>query len=96
MGNKKLDLKVRFNLVISDLKPNSSHTFKSLTPFERSQVHALAEKTGLANWTEQQRVHPGRPYKIKVDVVSNKEADRVKMCHLVAATVFDIIHSVCR
>jgi hypothetical protein len=49
-----------------------SHTF------ERSQVHA---------WAEQQQAHPGRPYKIKVAVVSNKEADRVKRRHLFATAV---------
>jgi hypothetical protein len=89
------DVKVRFNLVIGDLKPNSSHTFKSLTPFERSKVHTLAEKAGLAHWTEEQRVHPDRPYKIKVTVVSNKDADRVNGRHLIAnavqaSTVVDI------
>jgi hypothetical protein len=81
------DLKVRFNLVLADLKPNSSHTFKSLTPFERSRVHVLAEKAGLVHWTGQQRVHPDKPYKIKVVVVSNDDGDRVKGRQLIATAV---------
>ncbi len=81
------DLKVRFNLVLADLKPNSSHALKSLTLFERSRVHALAEKAGLVHWTEQQRVHLDKPYKIKVVVVSNDDGDRVKGRQLIATTV---------
>ncbi len=75
--------------VISGLKPNSSHTFKSLTLHlrDRKSTQALTENA-----------HPDRPYKIKVAVESNKEADRVEGRHLIATavqatTVVDIPHS---
>ncbi len=78
MLDQNEDVIVRFNHMLANLKPDSSHTFKSLTLFERSRIHSLAKKNKLFNWSETIRPNKDKEYRIQVLVVSNKPEDHVK------------------
>jgi hypothetical protein len=78
MLDQNEDVIVRFNHMLANLKPDSSHIFRSLTPFERSRIHSLAEKEGLYHWTESIRPNKDKEYRIQVLIVSNKPEDRVR------------------
>ena len=72
-SNPKSDLIVKFNLVVQNMSPNSTHVFKSLGPSERHRVHSLAEGFGLYHWSEWCGV---RHTKTRVLIISNRDSDK--------------------